>query len=230
MSDNTMPIKNCASGEVCLYQKTIEDLQAEVTRLAEQAQTDALTNLFNYRFFVDALQREMERAQRSLQPMCMIMIDVDFFKKLNDQWGHEIGNQALQHIARIIHITVRKLDIACRFGGEEFVVILPNTDIRQSTYVAKRIREVIEHSPLKVNDDVINMTASLGVDEYKANSSDTQDGFVERVDTWLYKAKQSGRNQVMHPDFDQEVSTKSIVTENEKDALFNAFSDDSNLS
>jgi diguanylate cyclase (GGDEF)-like protein len=218
--------KNCSSGEVCLYQKTIEELQVEVARLTEQAQTDALTHLFNYRFFVDALQREMERAQRSLQPMCMIMIDVDFFKKLNDRWGHEIGNQALQHIAKIIHHTVRKLDIACRFGGEEFVVILPNTDIRQSVYVAKRIREVIEQSPLSVSGDLINMTASLGVDEYKANCSDTQDGFVERVDSWLYKAKQSGRNQVIHPDFDREISTKSIVTDSEKDALFNAFSSD----
>jgi diguanylate cyclase (GGDEF)-like protein len=188
MSENSVLIKPCASDDVCLNQKLIEQLQLQVAQLTEQAQTDALTKLYNYRFFVDALQREMERAQRSLQPMCLIIIDVDFFKKLNDQWGHEIGNQALQHIARIIHLTTRKLDIACRFGGEEFVVILPNTDLRQSTYVANRIREVIEVSPLEVNGHLIAMTVSLGVDEYRASYSDTQDGFIERVDVWLYKA------------------------------------------
>ncbi len=226
MSKNSALIKTCVSGDICLNQTLIEQLRLEVAQLTEQAQTDALTRLYNYRFFIDALQREMERAQRSLQPMCMIMIDIDFFKKLNDGWGHEIGNQALQQIAKIIHMTIRKLDIACRFGGEEFVVILPNTDLRQSIYVANRIREVIEASPLEVNGSLITMTASLGVDEYKASHSDTQDGFIERVDVWLYKAKQSGRNRVMHPDFDQEITTKSIVTESEKDALFNAFSND----
>ncbi len=226
MSEKSTLIKSCTSGDSCLNQMLIEQLQLQVDKLTEQAQTDALTNLFNYRFFVGALRREMERAQRSLQSMSMIMIDVDFFKKLNDQYGHEIGNQALQQIAKIIHLTVRKLDIACRFGGVEFVVILPGTDLRQSTYVENRIREVIEQSPLEVNGKLINMTASLGVDEYKASHSDTADGFIERVDSWLYKAKQSGRNKVMHPDFDQENTSKSIVTENEKDALFNAFSRD----
>lgn len=218
----------CESGDSCRYQDHINNLQLELTRLQELVQTDALTGLYNYRFFADTLPREMERAQRSLQPMSMIMIDIDFFKKLNDKWGHEIGNQALVHVSTLVFETVRKLDFACRFGGEEFVVILPNTDLRQSIYVANRIREAIEQSPLKLTEADINITASLGVDEYRAHHSDTQEGFIERVDTWLYQAKQSGRNKVMHPDINSEAIVETIVTPDEKDALFGAFSDPDN--
>lgn len=215
----------CASGVPCLYKQLIEDLTQEVESLKEQAQTDALTGLYNYRFFADALPREMERVQRSLQPMSMIIVDVDFFKKLNDQWGHEVGNQALVHIAKLIYQTIRKLDFACRFGGEEFVVILPNTDLPQSIYVANRIREAIEMTAMPVASQFINITASLGVDEYRANHSDTSEGFIERVDAWLYQAKHTGRNQVKHPDLHLESLIASNVTADEKDALFNSFSD-----
>lgn len=228
MTKDSIPIEHfsgaCASGASCLYTHLIEELKVEVETLKEQAQTDALTGLYNYRFFADALPREMERAQRSLQPMSMIMVDIDHFKKLNDQWGHEVGNQALIHIAKLIFQTIRKLDLACRFGGEEFVVILPNTDLRQSIYVANRIREVIEMTALQVDAQSINITASLGVDEYRANHSDTTDSFVERVDTWLYQAKHSGRNKVMYPD-QLEIPVATNVTVDEKDALFNAFSE-----
>ncbi len=215
----------CASGELCLYKNLIDQLQTEVSILQEQAQTDALTGLYNYRFFADVLPREMERAQRSLQPMSMIMIDIDHFKKFNDQWGHEVGNQALIHIAKLIHQTIRKLDIACRFGGEEFVVILPNTDLRQSIHVANRIREVIEDTCLRITTETISITASLGVDEYRANHTDSLEGFIERVDAWLYQAKHLGRNRVMHPDLSVDVVVATNVTPDEKDALFNAFSE-----
>jgi diguanylate cyclase (GGDEF)-like protein len=229
MTKDSMPLETfsgtCASDVSCLYKDLIEQLKIEVETLKEQAHTDALTGLYNYRFFADILPREMERAQRSLQPMSMIIIDIDYFKKLNDQWGHEIGNKALIHIAKLIHQTIRKLDFACRFGGEEFAVILPNTDLRQSIYVANRIREVIEMTALQVDAQSINITASLGVDEYRANHSDTTDSFVERVDAWLYQAKHSGRNKVMHPDLQLEVIVGTNVTVDEKDALFNAFSD-----
>lgn len=215
----------CASGEVCLHRNLINQLQTEVAILKEQTQTDALTGLYNYRFFSDVLPREMERAQRSLQPMSMMMIDIDHFKKLNDHWGHEVGNQALIHIAKLIHQTIRKLDIACRFGGEEFVVLLPNTDMRQSIYVANRIREIIEITGLRLNAETISITASLGVDEYRAHHTDSPEGFIERVDSWLYQAKHLGRNRVLHPDLNTAGKVATKVTPDEKDALFNVFSD-----
>lgn len=214
----------CDSGNPCQYNNLINELQQQVEMLKDQAQTDALTGLYNYRFFSDALTREMERSQRSFQPVSMIMIDIDFFKKLNDQWGHEIGNQALIHLATIIRQTIRKLDIPCRYGGEEFVVILPNTDLRHSIAVAKRIRETIEQSVLKLENDSISMTASLGVDEYRPHHSDSADSFVERVDAWLYQAKHSGRNNVMHPPLADNQFIHTNVTSDEKDALFTTFS------
>ena len=214
----------CNSGSPCRYGELVNDLQQQIETLKDQAQTDALTGLYNYRFFADALPREMERSQRSFQPVSMIMIDIDYFKKLNDQWGHEIGNQALIHLANIIRQTIRKLDIPCRFGGEEFVVILPNTDLRHSIAVAKRIREMIEQLPLLLANESIAITASLGVDEYRPHHSDSKDSFIERVDAWLYQAKHSGRNNVMHPSFVDNQLIHTNVTSDEKDALFKTFS------
>lgn len=229
MATDSISVENfsglCSSGEICLYKNKIDQLQTEISQLKELAQTDALTGLYNYRFFADTLIKEMERAQRSLQPMSMIMIDIDHFKKFNDQWGHEIGNHALIHVAKLIYQTIRKLDYACRFGGEEFVVILPNSDLRQAIYVANRMREMIETNAIEINNQPINITASLGVDEYRANHTDTRDGFVERVDAWLYHAKHSGRNRVSHPDLNANTNVTTNVTRDEKDALFNAFSD-----
>lgn len=229
MSKDSVPLNEffglCDSGVVCRNAELIQDLTQQIDLLKEQVQTDALTGLYNYRFFVDTLPREMERVQRFLQPLSMIMVDIDHFKKLNDQWGHEIGNCALVHIAKLILNSVRKLDFACRFGGEEFVVILPNTDLRQSICVANRIRETIESTPLKLEKHSINITASLGVDEYRPHHTDTLEGFIERVDSWLYQAKHSGRNKVMHVDLQNQVSPNTTVTPDEKDALFSAFSD-----
>lgn len=227
MNNNTEAIYfsgHCDSGQACRYIELINELQQQVEGLKNQAQTDALTGLYNYRFFADALPREMERAQRSFQPVSMIMIDIDFFKKLNDHWGHEIGNQALIHLATIIRQTIRKLDIPCRFGGEEFAVILPNTDLRQSIAVANRIREMIEQSILKIAGDTIPITASLGVDEYRPHHSDSAEGFIERVDSWLYEAKHAGRNNVRHPALANNQPIQTNVTADEKDALFTTFS------
>lgn len=213
----------CDSGNPCRYTQVIDELQQQIEVLKDQAQTDALTGLYNYRYFADALPREMERAQRSFQPVSLIILDIDHFKKLNDQWGHEIGNQALVHLAKIVRQVIRKLDIACRFGGEEFVIILPNTDLRHSINVANRIREMIEQSDLKLDGNCISITASLGVDEYRPNNSDSVEGFIERVDAWLYKAKHSGRNQVVHPPL-VDNTAPTTVTQDEKAALFSTFS------
>lgn len=216
-------IMTCESGDACRYGHVIDELQQQIELLKDQAQTDALTGLYNYRYFADALPREMERAQRSFQPVSLILLDIDYFKKFNDQWGHEIGNQALIHLAKIIRQVIRKLDIACRFGGEEFAIILPNTDLRHSVNVAQRIREMIEQSVLNIDGNSISMTASFGVDEYRAHHSDSMQGFIERVDSWMYKAKHAGRNQVIYPSQVDQVEP-TTVTQDEKAALFSTFS------
>jgi len=209
--------------ETCFFRNELVQLREEVVLLKEQVRTDALTGLYNFRFFSDTLPLEMERARRSFQPLSLIIVDIDHFKQFNDTWGHELGNHALMHVSQIITQTVRKLDFACRFGGEEFVIILPNTDLRQAVSVAERLREMLALTPL-VPDGLapISITASLGVDEFKSHHSDTPQGFIERVDAWLYQAKHEGRNRVVHPPLTIAAPSTTVSVE-EKDALFGAF-------
>jgi diguanylate cyclase (GGDEF)-like protein len=183
--------------------------------------TDALTGLYNFRFFRETLALEMERTRRGTQPLSMILLDIDHFKNFNDKWGHDVGNKALIHISNLIKITIRKLDFGCRFGGEEFVILLPNTDLLQAVNVADRLREMIASEPLEIDKHSIAITASLGVDEFTSRNSEACEAFIHRVDSWLYKAKQSGRNQVAYPVPSIETKTDS-VTQEEKNALFGA--------
>lgn len=217
---------SCPLGDSqCQYLRDLQNLRAEVALLKEQVRTDALTGLYNFRFFSDALPLEMERSRRSLQPLSLIVLDIDHFKVFNDTWGHELGNQVLKLIANLISLAIRKLDYACRFGGEEFVILLPNTDLRQARNVAERLREAIQSTPLNHNGSTLPVTASLGVDEFRAHHSDTPEGFVERVDAWLYEAKREGRNCVKCASIEP-LPVQSTVTPGEKDALFNLFRDD----
>lgn len=200
------------------------NLRREINDLRYQAQTDALTGLYNYRFFSNILPLEMERARRASQPLSLIILDIDYFKKFNDRWGHELGNQALVHVAQLISITIRKLDFACRFGGEEFAIVLPNTDLYKAINVAERLRSTIVSSPLEIGDDAISLTASLGVDEFNASHLDNFQQFVGRVDAWLYQAKHAGRNVVKGPAA-VPVDINTNVTVDEKTALFGLFND-----
>lgn len=223
VSPSDFASQSCPLSDIpCQFLQELQTLRQEVDLLKEQVRTDALTGLYNFRFFSDALPLEMERARRSFQPLSLIILDIDHFKGFNDRWGHELGNRALSHIAKLIGLTIRKLDFACRFGGEEFVILLPNTDLRQTINVAQRLREIIATTPLVNDGDAITITASLGVDEFRGNHSDSPEGFVERVDAWLYRAKHAGRNCVQGPVIEtSDVST--TVTPEEKDALFGAF-------
>ena len=227
-NNSSFPSFSCPLGDsACPTLVELGELKTEIAYLKQQVRTDALTGLYNYRFFSDTLPLEMERAKRAFQPLSLIVLDIDHFKRFNDQWGHELGNQALEHISSLMNQTVRKLDFACRFGGEEFVIILPNTDLRQARSVAERLRELIASTPLRHSaEEFIEITASMGVDEFRGNHSDTPESFLERVDAWLYKAKHGGRNCVMGPDMTQTI-VESLVTNDEKSALFGAFGADS---
>ena len=209
----------------CHFLNEIIELRHEVNLLTEQVRTDALTGLYNFRFFNETIALEMERARRGLQPLAMILLDVDYFKKFNDEWGHDYGNFALIHVANLVKLAVRKLDYACRFGGEEFIILLPNTDLSQAVYVAERLREMIATTPLILNAHSITyLTASFGVDEFSANINDTNEDFIRRVDAWLYHAKHNGRNRISHPDLMARVKKKAVTLE-EKDALLDVFND-----
>ena len=228
MSSETSSRYLCASGADCLYAGKLADLQEQIAKLQALVRTDELTGLYNYRFIAENLPLEMERSRRSFAPLSLILLDVDHFKAFNDQWGHEAGNRALVHLADIVKQSLRKLDYACRFGGEEFLLILPNTDLPQATKVAERLREFLVASSFALEDGRVHkLTASLGVDMYLGKDYETPEQFLQRVDELLYKAKGSGRNCVVQPEhIDQEVHTQ--ITQEEKDILFGAFGDSAN--
>ena len=221
--EKTITDLNCPRGDsACHFLGEISDLRKAVDSLTEMVRTDSLTGLFNFRFFTETIALEMERTRRGTQPLSMIFLDIDHFKKFNDQWGHEQGNSALVHIAALIKLAVRKLDYPCRYGGEEFVILLPNTDLRQAVNVAERLCEIIAATPLEVaGQDPITITASLGVDQFTSVNSETSEAFIHRVDAWLYKAKDKGRNRVSCPALTTNARIESVSAE-EKNALFSA--------
>lgn len=227
LDEKHTPDLYCPLGDnACHFLGEIVELRKAVDSLTEMVRTDALTSLFNFRFFTETIALEMERTRRGTQPLSMILLDIDHFKKFNDQWGHELGNHALVHIANLIKLAVRKLDFPCRFGGEEFVILLPNTDLRQAVNVADRLCEMIATTPLQLEGhDPIAITASLGVDQFASSNSESSEAFIHRVDAWLYKAKHNGRNQVAHPELVAVLHNESVTVE-EKDALFNLLSND----
>jgi len=219
---------HCPDGRACQFSQRIDDLTEEVSRLSQLVSVDPLTQLFNYRHFSQTLAQEIGRSQRTLQATSLIMIDIDHFKKVNNQWGHEKGNQALKLIAKCIIDNIRKLDIACRYGGEEFAIILPSSDIVTSARVAERIRQSIEQTPLTValennTTQHIPLTASAGLSSYNGNNDPASCNIVEAADEQLYLAKEQGRNRVCYAVI-EEVEHQQVSTE-EKDALATLFDD-----
>lgn len=212
----------------------LKTLRQENAQLAELVHTDTLTGLPNFRYFSESLAQEMERTHRSGQDTSLIMLDLDFFKKVNDTHGHEVGNLALVQTARIMRQAVRLLDSPCRYGGEEFTIILPSTGLKVAKVVAERIRRLIEEASLSLDGDdedntenrgnTLKITASLGVDVFTNSDIDTPESFVKRTDGFLYQAKNNGRNQIAYPE--PVTRGKSHVNQDEKSALFDLFNDD----
>ncbi|WP_172799207.1 GGDEF domain-containing protein [Bacillus sp. FJAT-29814] len=152
---------------------------------------DSLTGLYNRRYFDLYMEKAVPISERS--SLVLIMLDIDHFKRINDQFGHQCGDEALKHIAEIIRCNVRKSDGYVRFGGEEFAVILPNTDVGKGEKLAERIREVVEQSHFIYKDKQIRFTISIGIATY---SGEETEEFIEKADKALYHAKEDGRNRV----------------------------------
>jgi diguanylate cyclase (GGDEF)-like protein len=167
-------------------------LHSEVQRLAI---TDALTGLYNRRGFYDLGQREIERFQRFGRTLSAIMLDIDHFKEVNDTYGHSAGDQVLATLARRCRTNIRHVDILCRYGGEEFAILLPETDLFTASEIAERIRRSIDDEPFQTDQHLVRVTISLGVTRAIPETSDLQ-ALLERADTALYRAKANGRNRV----------------------------------
>ncbi len=160
----------------------------------KMAFTDTLTKANNRSSFNDSLFREMNRANRNNEHLSLIFVDVDHFKHINDNYGHGCGDLALSSLVSWLKDTVRASDAVFRFGGEEFVILLGDTDIDGAMLIAERIRADVESHTLAYGMDVISLTVSLGVATLKGN--DTADSLITRADAAMYQAKKHGRNRV----------------------------------
>ena len=175
----------------------IVDLQENLESIRFESMTDELTGLANRRHFDESLVQSMTAARVEGQPLCLVMCDIDHFKRFNDTFGHQTGDQVLKLVSSALKKNTKGQDLPARYGGEEFVIILPNTDIDAAVTVSDHIREAIQAKELvkrSTGENLGNVTMSFGV--AILNEDDTPHSIVERADACLYASKRGGRNRV----------------------------------
>lgn len=196
MGETILKIQLRDEGEVLYHQ-----------RLYDMATKDHLTRLFNKNYFEETLKRQISIAQRHARILSLLMVDLDRFKRTNDEYGHLAGDLVLQRFANILRETVRQQDIGARWGGEEFAVILPETDLNGAVRIAERLRHAIEEAEIVVNNMKLKITVSIGVSSFPADAGDTTDEtataesvaqwskcLVDSADRALLWVKNNGRN------------------------------------
>ena len=200
-------VPGCYRGELLTMLSTLAGNAAvalERARLYRQmetlATTDGLTGLYNHRRFQEQLAIEIDRSLRYRHPLSILLLDIDYFKKFNDNWGHPVGDQVLREIAVCICHSIRKTDYPARYGGEEFAVIMPETSIEQAHVTPERIRRAIEEHVILVGERQLHVTASIGWATF-ADHARTQSALIDSADKALYYSKEQGRNRVSryHP-------------------------------
>ncbi len=180
----------------------------ENARLYEMATLDRKTKLYNHGYFQNRLLEEIERAERYRTDLSLMMLDLDHFKNINDTYGHMVGDEVLIEIAHVIRQQLRSFDIPARFGGEEFTVILPETDLPNAVGVGERLRKAFEKLSFSSSKGGFSVTVSIGVTGFNHSSGITEDIFIEEADRALYYAKQHGRNRVIsYPHIAAEITT-----------------------
>jgi len=180
-----------------LKRKRYQDMLRQNLQLSlEMAITDPLTNLYNRRYMESHLSTLVQRAADRGKEISLLIIDIDFFKSVNDTHGHDVGDDVLREFGDRLARNVRGIDLACRFGGEEFVVVMPDTDVAFANTVAERLRKEIADQPFKVGSGALDITASIGVTSLQG-PQESVDEFLKRADQALYRAKREGRNRVV---------------------------------
>ena len=177
------------SEERILVQVALEE------RLREVARTDPLTELFNRRAFMEAIEIEFLRFKRLGLNAALLMIDIDYFKQVNDRYGHEAGDRALASFTKILKIVTRSIDLPTRFGGDEFVVLLVNTDLSRAVEIAERIREAVFQTVVPSPEGEFGFTVSIGVTAFVSGDESFSE-VIRRADQGMYRAKELGRNKV----------------------------------
>jgi two-component system cell cycle response regulator len=175
-----------------------ERLRDNVQASIEMAITDALTGLFNRRYMETHFAALVEQAASRNKPIAVLILDIDFFKSINDGHGHDAGDDVLREFAIRIRKSIRNIDPACRYGGEEFVIVMPETDMAVATMVAERLRRRIATEPFAIQQGAkqLEVTLSIGIAALGAEG-DTAATILKRADQALYRAKRDGRNRVV---------------------------------
>jgi diguanylate cyclase len=181
--------------QVDASQEKIMKLQEELSQLSEKVSIDQLTGVLNRRGLDEAMVLEISRAKRGGSQLCVALLDIDNFKHLNDTYGHQVGDTALQHLAKVIQATVRPTDIAARFGGEEFVILLPDTAIEQAVETISRLQRALTKQFFLGNNERLLITFSAGVSLFKKDEEPVS--VLNRADQAMYLAKKTGKNRVM---------------------------------
>lgn len=164
-------------------------------QVQELSITDSLTGIFTRRYFLERFDEELQRSKKFNYFLSVLMIDIDHFKDFNDRFGHLVGDIIIKVTSQCIKDNIRQIDMLGRYGGEEFAVILPETDRKEALFVAGRIREAVLDKPIKAYDEDLKVTISIGVSVFP-DDGDSQGLLIEKSDQALYRAKNGGRNQV----------------------------------
>lgn len=189
-----------ARQEVQGAEERIHELESKLEQMSELVREDQLTGSLNRRGLDDVLDRELARSERRATALCIAMLDLDDFKRLNDTHGHLAGDQVLIHLVRVIKDTLRTMDVIARFGGEEFMIVLPDTDIEEAVQTVTRLQRELTKRIFMYNNERILITFSAGVALRKPR--ELQEELVKRADEALYKAKRAGKNRVVAAEVD----------------------------
>ena len=180
--------------------KRIVDLQRELVesnkRLEMLSITDGLTKLFNHRHFQDELARAFEESIRYERPLSLAIVDLDFFKKVNDTYGHAVGDEVLKGVSRMFQGSTRSTDLVARYGGEEFAVMMPETELGAALTFAEQIRSMVESTPIETQAGPVRATVSIGLSTVPHTKIHSPKELIVAADKALYRAKKEGRNQV----------------------------------
>jgi two-component system, cell cycle response regulator len=186
--------------DVTARKRAEREVRALNDRLAELAVRDALTGLYNRRFMEASFEREITAATRNSSPLSVVMADIDHFKSVNDTFGHQAGDEVLQTISSLLGQLCRKSDIACRYGGEEFLIVFPGMPVGLAADWAERARQSVSETEIAVGSSELHITASFGVAGFPAQGKTWQE-VIGAADAALYSAKSGGRNQVRRAHF-----------------------------
>lgn len=180
-----------------IFRPMVNKVKSFADNLQQEANYDHLTGLLNRRSFSILIDKAMALSKRHQYELGVLSFDIDHFKSINDTYGHDVGDKVIRHVSNILKSNTRASDCAARFGGEEFVILLPQTKQQDCFNLANKIRDIIEKTPLTLNGLIIEITASAGVSGYRKDDNNADD-MLKRADDGMYQAKSAGRNQVFY--------------------------------